>query len=146
MREVPGLKVFGPSDPARAAERLGVISFVMEGVPHGLVASILGYESAIGVRNGCFCAHPYLLQLLGVPEDRASYIRERIGAGDRSEVPGLVRASVGLQTSKDDLDRMVEMLLRITRGEYEGEYVLDRSTGLFFPRDFDLEVTSYLSL
>jgi cysteine desulfurase/selenocysteine lyase len=145
MREVPALRVFGPSDPARAGERLGVVSFIMEGVPHGLVASILGYEGAIGVRNGCFCAHPYLLQLLRVPQDGASYIRERISAGDRSEVPGLVRASVGLQTSKEDLDRLVEMLLTIARGEYEGEYVLDKSTGLFCPRGFDLEVMSYSS-
>jgi selenocysteine lyase/cysteine desulfurase len=145
MREIPGLKVFGPVGPARAAERLGVVSFGLEGVPHGLVASILGYEGAIGVRNGCFCAHPYLLHLLRIPEDRASYLRGRIGAGDRSEVPGLVRASVGLQTSKEDLDRLVEMLLRIARGEYEGEYMLDKSTGLYCPKGFDLELTSHFS-
>jgi cysteine desulfurase/selenocysteine lyase len=146
MREVPGLKVFGLSDPARAAERLGVVSFSLEGVPHGLVASILSYEGGIGVRNGCFCAHPYLLRLLHVPQDRASYVRERISAGDRSEVPGLVRASVGLQNTKEDLDRLVEALRVIARGEYEGEYVLDPNSGLYSPRGFDLEVTSHFSL
>jgi len=146
LTEVPRLRVFGLADPAKAQERLGVVSFAMDGIPDGLVASILSYEGGIGVRSGCFCAHPYVLCLLQVPEERAVYYRSRIAAGDRSEVPGLVRVSLGLHNTREDLDRLIDVLLTIARGEYEGEYVLDRSTGLFFPRDFDLEVTSYLSL
>jgi cysteine desulfurase/selenocysteine lyase len=144
--EVPGLTVFGPAEPASAAERLGVVSFTLDGTPHGLVASILSCEAGIGVRNGCFCAHPYLLQLLHVPQDRASYIRERINAGDRSEVPGLVRVSVGLHNCREDVDRLIEMLARISTGEYEGDYVLDRSTGLYGACEFDLGLASGFEL
>jgi cysteine desulfurase/selenocysteine lyase len=146
IQGVPGLKVFGPSDPADASERLGVVSFVLDGVPHGLVASILSYEGAIGVRNGCFCAHPYLLHLLHVPPERASYIRERIAAGDRSEVPGLVRVSLGLHNSKADVDRLIDMLLGICHGRCEGEYVADKSSGLYNPRGFDPGIESYFRL
>lgn len=138
--------MFGPAEPASAAERLGVVSFALDGIPHGLVASILSCEGAIGVRSGCFCAHPYLLRLLRVPEDRASYIRERIMAGDRSEVPGLVRVSVGLHNTREDLDRLVGMLKRISAGEYKGDYVLDRSTGLYSACHFDLRLASGFEL
>jgi len=57
-----------------------------------------------------------------------------------------VRVSLGLHNTREDLDRLIDVLLRIARGEYEGEYVLDKSTGLFCPRDFDLEVTFRFSL
>ena len=38
----------------------------VDGVPHALVAARLSAEYGIGVRHGCFCAHPYLLRLLGL--------------------------------------------------------------------------------
>jgi selenocysteine lyase/cysteine desulfurase len=46
---------------------LGVIPFNLEGRPVGLVAAVLGHESGIAVRSGCFCAQPYVSHLLGVP-------------------------------------------------------------------------------
>jgi selenocysteine lyase/cysteine desulfurase len=142
MKEVPVLRVFGLGDPARAHERLGVVSFAIDGIPDGFVASILSYEGGIGVRSGCFCAHPYVLLLLEVPEEMAGYYRTRIAAGDRSEVPGLVRVSLGLYNTKEDIDRLIEMLLRISRGQYAGNYVVDKSTGLYNPRGIDLRVES----
>lgn len=66
LQTVPGLRLYGDSDPARVDERVGVIPFNLDGVPHALVAAILGYEGGIGVRNGCFCAHPYVVHLLGL--------------------------------------------------------------------------------
>jgi cysteine desulfurase/selenocysteine lyase len=146
MREVPGLRVFGLADPARAHERLGVVSFAVEGIPDGLVASILSYEGGVGVRSGCFCAHPYVLLLLDIPEELAGYYRTRIAAGDRSEVPGLVRVSLGLYNTKEDIDRLIEMLLRISRGQYAGDYVVDKSSGLYDPRGFDLRPESHFRL
>jgi selenocysteine lyase/cysteine desulfurase len=64
LPEVPGIHILGDSDPSCAANRLGVIPFGLEGISHFKVASILGYEFGIGVRSGCFCAHPYILHLL----------------------------------------------------------------------------------
>jgi selenocysteine lyase/cysteine desulfurase len=39
-------------------ETLPVATFTVEGVPHALVAARLAAEEGIGVRYGCFCAHP----------------------------------------------------------------------------------------
>ena len=51
--------------PGAGVDRVGVIPFNVEGVSHGLVAAVLGYEHGIGVRSGCFCAQPYVAHLLG---------------------------------------------------------------------------------
>ncbi len=51
LMAIPGLRVYGDSDPANAANRLGVISLAMEGIPHFLLAAILSYEFGIGVRT-----------------------------------------------------------------------------------------------
>ena len=75
LRSVPSVTVLGNADPDDLADRLGVVSFVMEGVHHGLLASILANEWGIGIRNGCFCAHPYLLDLLRVGSAEAAATR-----------------------------------------------------------------------
>ncbi len=146
LMAIPGLRVYGDSDPANAANRLGVISLAMEGIPHFLLAAILSYEFGIGVRNGCFCAHPYLLHLLGVPHERAELIRENILHHDRREVPGLVRVSFGLYNRFEEIDYLVEALQRIQKGEYRGEYFQDIASGDFAPRGWQANYADYFSV
>src|SRR5262245_5643744 len=45
LHSVPGIRIYGESDPARGADRVGVIPFNLESCPDGLVAAILGHES-----------------------------------------------------------------------------------------------------
>ncbi len=146
LRDVPGIRIFGETDPARANEKVGVIPFNLDGVSHFLAAAILGYEGGIGVRSGCFCAHPYVIHLLQLPNDRTSRWREQMLAGDKSEMPGMVRASFGCYSNTDDVDRLVEMLHRIARGDYHGDYVLDRASGEYTPRGFHEPLEEYFLL
>ena len=60
-----------------------------------------------GVRHGCFCAHPYLLRLLGLSPSEVLAYREAVLTGDRRTIPGAVRASAGLSTTPADVDRLV---------------------------------------
>lgn len=133
LREVPGLTIFGDRDPTRAHTRLGVIPFNLDEVPHFLVAAILGYEFGIGVRNGCFCAHPYILHLLGLRGSEVDQVRNEMLAHDRSHMPGLVRVSFGLYNTVQEVDTLVDALQLITRGEYHGHYVQDRASGDYVP-------------
>ena len=68
-----GLAAHRRRAPARPrpprADTLPIATFVVEGVPHALVAARLSAEYGIGVRHGCFCAHPYLIRLLGLSAD-----------------------------------------------------------------------------
>jgi cysteine desulfurase/selenocysteine lyase len=136
---IQGLKVYGIQDPNRTVDRVGVIPLEIEGVNHGLVAAILSFEGAIGVRNGCFCAHPYILELLKVQNETYMRFRDRVLQGDRSLLPGLVRVSFGCYNNFEDIDRVAEMFERIIRHDYKGDYVLEKRTGSFFPRGFTLE-------
>jgi selenocysteine lyase/cysteine desulfurase len=68
LQPIPGLTVYGQSDPKGSREKVGVVPFNIDGLSHFLVTAILGYEFGIAVRNGCFCAHPYVVRLLQLPE------------------------------------------------------------------------------
>ena len=84
----------------------GVSTFTVDGMHHALVASILSAEYAIGVRHGCFCAHPYITHLLGVSIGEAHTIRERLRRGEHQEIPGAIRASFGIGTTVEHIDRL----------------------------------------
>lgn len=137
------VRIYGDQDVQNGHNRLGVIPFEVQGVSHFKVAAILGYEFGIGVRSGCFCAHPYILRLLNLSKGEAELTRKRILAGDKSEMPGLVRASFGLYNTKEDVDALVEALGRIGRGDYSGDYVQDTSTGEFVPQGWTPKFTNY---
>jgi cysteine desulfurase/selenocysteine lyase len=137
LNQLDGVKIYGSSDPNRLDDRLGVIAFEVTGMPHAKVAAILGFEAGIGVRNGCFCAHPYLLRMLNVTGDVYQAYKQRVLDHDRSELPGLVRASFGCYNTLEEVDALVEMLERVLCGDYAGDYALKKSTGEYFPRTFD---------
>lgn len=140
MAELDGVTLYGSRDPDRVEDRLGVLPFTVDGVPHGKVAAILSMEGAIGVRNGCFCAHPYVLQLLGVSDAEYRSYKRQVLKGDRSTLPGLVRVSFGCYNTVEEIDWLVEMLQRITAGDYEDDYVVDAPSGAYLPQDFDTSV------
>jgi selenocysteine lyase/cysteine desulfurase len=68
----------------------GIVIFTVDGYRPGLVAAVLSAEYGIGVRDGRFCAHP-LLARMGLPD-------------------GAVRASMGVNSSTDDVHRLIEAL------------------------------------
>ncbi len=136
MRRLPKVWIMGPSDPDQLAHRLGVISFAVEGLHHNLVAAILAYEHGISVRSGCFCAHPLIKSFLGVtPEQEASF-EQRIRKGDRSDVPGGVRVSIGLHNTREDVERFLAALEVIAAGTWRGDYQQDIMTGEYRPKGF----------
>ncbi len=146
LPEVPGISIYGDRRPENAAGRVGVIPFGLDGVSHFKVSAILGCEFGIGVRSGCFCAHPYILHLLGLSQVEARQVRQHMLAGDRSDMPGLVRLSFGLYNTTQDVDRLVEALVCIAEGKYTGEYVQERSSGEYQPRGWEPDLDQYLKL
>lgn len=116
-------------------DRIGVSTFSVKGMHHALAASVLSAEHAVGVRHGCFCAHPYITHLLGIKMEEAHAIRERLRRGEHSGIPGAVRASFGLGTTIDDIDRLVAGLHALLDKGPRLEYTQDRATGDFVPND-----------
>jgi cysteine desulfurase / selenocysteine lyase len=85
LAEVPGLRVFGPP---RGPDRVGPVSFELEGVHGHDVAEILD-RHGIAVRAGHHCAQPLM---------------------DRLGVAATARASFGVYTIHEEIDRLVEGL------------------------------------
>jgi selenocysteine lyase/cysteine desulfurase len=144
--EIPEVMIYGDRDPKSALSRLGVIPFRLKGMIHFKVAAILGHEFGIGVRSGCFCAHPYILHLLQVDHAEAEAVRQQMLAGDRSNMPGMIRASFGLYNTIEEVDALVDALNKIIHGEFTGEYIQDTSTGEFVPRGWEPAFDSYLNI
>jgi cysteine desulfurase / selenocysteine lyase len=146
LAKISEVHVYGDKDPGNAANRLGVIPLAVKNMMHFKAAAILGYEFGIGVRSGCFCAHPYILHLLGLTQQEAEDVRERMMANDRSDMPGLIRASFGLYNSYEDVDGLIEALTKIGRGEYKGTYTQDIATGEYHPAGWQPDFERYFSL
>ncbi len=143
LRKIKGLHLYGNPDPEGAASRLGVIPIEVDGMSHFLAASILGYEFGIGVRHGCFCAHPYLLNLMGVSDEDAGRVREDMLRRDRRQVPGLVRISFGLYNEVEEIDALLEALEKIIKGQYSGKYHQDKASGEFWPEGWKINLSDY---
>ncbi|KAB8143074.1 aminotransferase class V-fold PLP-dependent enzyme [Chloroflexia bacterium SDU3-3] len=139
LPEVPGIKIFGDTDPANAASRLGVVPFQIEGVDHRLIGAVLSSEYGIAVRSGAFCAQPYLRRLLNLSDDELS-------CEPTSKPVGLVRASVGLANTLEDVDALVAALHTIARGEHRGTYELDTHEGVFRAQGWQPRLEDYFDL
>lgn len=146
LSAIPGVKVYGDTNPTNAPDRLGVIPIQLETVNHFLAATVLGFEYGIGVRSGCFCAHPYILHLLGLSPQEAAEVRRRMLAGDKSEMPGLIRVSFGLYNTHEEVDYLLDALKHISIGDYYGTYLQERATGEYNPVDWQPDFADYFTL
>jgi selenocysteine lyase/cysteine desulfurase len=133
LQSIDRVRLLGAS-----ATDLPIATFVVEDVPHALVAARLSAEYGIGVRHGCFCAHPYLLRLLDLPDHEVAAYRDAVRHGDRRRMPGAVRASAGLSTSTADIDRFIDAVAAIAAGGLAPVgYDQDPHTGDFRPHTTD---------
>jgi selenocysteine lyase/cysteine desulfurase len=87
------------------ADRVGTVCFTIDGVSSTLVSAALSAEYGIGVRDGKFCAHPLVGHLLAdSPEATA------------------VRASLGLGTTREHVDRLVGAVRSLATNGLTTEY------------------------
>ncbi|MER7071122.1 aminotransferase class V-fold PLP-dependent enzyme [Terrabacter sp. NPDC000476] len=97
LEEVPGvelLSIFGDEH-----DRVGVVAFTIDGWDSSLVSQVLSVEHGIGVRDGKFCAHLLVDELLDDPW------------GERSTTA--VRASIGLGSTLEGVERLVAAVSRL---------------------------------
>jgi selenocysteine lyase/cysteine desulfurase len=132
---VDGVRLLGPG---LDTETLAIATFVVEGMHHALVAARLSAEWGIGVRHGCFCAHPYLIRLLGLSPTEVDAYRQQVQQGDHRFMPGAVRASCGISSTEQDIDVLVAALRQIAddgakKQSPSFEYVQDPRTGDYWP-------------
>ncbi len=108
LKDIPELILY---DDMNAEEKVSIVSFNMEGLKHNELAAILAREGGIAVRNGCFCAQPYIQRLLKMSdEDMKKYMN------DESLLrPGLVRISFGLYNDHNEIYLLAYLLKEISK-------------------------------
>lgn len=146
LAAIDGIKIYGSADPDHTLQRVGVVTFDLENLSHYLVAAILSFEGGIGVRNGCFCAHPYLFKLLNLSEYQAKKYQRAVMKGRKDNLPGLVRVSFGCYNNEDEVNWLAEMIERIVQGKYTGKYTQDPTSGEYWPDGYQINTKSYYSL
>jgi selenocysteine lyase/cysteine desulfurase len=109
LASVPGLRRLGSVQ----GDRLPVAAFVLDGVPHAAVAARLADGYGIGVRSGCFCAHPYLTRLFGLSDVEVAQFHEDARAERYDLLPGAVRVSCNRATSPADIALLGDALREI---------------------------------
>jgi selenocysteine lyase/cysteine desulfurase len=130
LRDIAGVHLLGPD---LDTVTLPVASFTIDGVSHALVAARLSAEFGIGVRHGCFCAHPYLVRLLGMRGASLESFRSMARAGERSALPGAVRASGGLTTTLEDVERLLLAISEIAATPAPAAYAQNERNGEWWP-------------
>jgi cysteine desulfurase / selenocysteine lyase len=136
LSKLDAVELYGPSKWLTDHDRVGVISFNVKDEYHAKVAAILSYEGGIAVRNGCFCAHPYIQRLLNISDEASAEYRDQINHGNRSKVPGLVRISFGIYNTQSEIDYFINVLTSIIEKRYIGRYKMDNHSGQIYADNF----------
>ena len=98
LKSIP--KVINYGDVENYSDRLGIAVFNIEDMYNAEVAKILSGFRAIAVRQGAFCAHPYIKRLLHLTDEEAtSYLTD-----SRCKMPGMIRASFGIYNTIDEVN------------------------------------------
>ena len=107
IRDIPNLILY---DDMKVEEKVSIISFNMEGLDHHELAAILAGEGGIAVRNGCFCAQPYVQRLLKISDEET----EKYLMDESLPRPGLVRISFGLYNDFNEIYLFANLLKSIS--------------------------------
>ena len=106
LEKIPFIKLYCRSS---ICNKVGIIPFNIESIPHNVIANILSDEGGIAVRSGCFCAQPYVQKILNINEEEIKkYMKD-----DNYPKRGMVRISFGLYNNYSEVDKLLNLLYKI---------------------------------
>ncbi len=124
LNNIDGVIIYGEHD-STTCERAGAVSFNIRDIEHGLTAAALNDYFNMAVRNECFCAHPYVREMITEAlaeeeEELTDEELERLADLHR----GMVRASFGIYNTKEDADVLADAVRQIAanRSFYQDNY------------------------
>lgn len=132
LRDIDRVKMLGPQT---AKDRVAVASFTIEGWSPAALATALNMEHGAAVRHGCFCAHPYFFELLGL---QAGPFAEAIRNGASTSgpgVPGAVRASIGVYNTPAEIDALLLGVGDLAKREPDSGYAWKPDEERWHPLD-----------
>ena len=147
IKQINGVVIYGETN-CEVCPRAASISFNVRGMDHGLVAAILNDYHNIAVRNECFCAHPYVKEMI---IEELEYSREQIEELEIDAMfkvkAGMVRASFGIYSTDRDINALVTALDDIVnnKDEYAKLYNLTEN-GIYKHKSFTPEISEIFNV
>ena len=147
MKNIPDVIIYGETNSEKCS-RAGSISFNIKEMHHGLVAAVLNDYFNIAVRNECFCAHPYVKEL--ILDDMLDAVTDILDDELESKyklIAGMVRASFGIYNQPEDVDALMNALQEIVsrKNEFSQLYHVDE-TGNYVHNTFRMEIENNFSV
>jgi selenocysteine lyase/cysteine desulfurase len=135
MKKIRGLHILAEEHE----ERLGSISFYVDGLHYNLLVRLLNDMYGVQVRGGCACAGTYGHYLLDVSYEKSHNITQKITFGDLSEKPGWVRMSVHPTMTNAEIEYILDAIEVIAGSfrKYLDDYQYNRSKNEFYHRNQD---------
>ena len=142
MPKIPQLHILADN----IHQRLGIISFYLEGVHFNLAVKLMNDRFGIQVRGGCACAGTYGHFLLDVSHDQSRHITDLINFGDLSQKPGWIRLSLHPTMTNDELYYILDAInqVRINHKEWGLDYIYNNKTNEFRHTDEPEDKTIYV--
>ncbi|EJO5346306.1 aminotransferase class V-fold PLP-dependent enzyme [Clostridium botulinum] len=111
IAQIPDVTIYSSKD--MSDPRVAIIPFNIKGIHHSITAEILSKEFGIAVRNGCFCAQPYVQKILNIPKEKiGSYANDPM-----SKRPGIVRLSFGMYNDIYEINLLIMAINKIVKNK-----------------------------
>jgi selenocysteine lyase/cysteine desulfurase len=137
LNNVQNINILAPQH----RERLGIISFYIDGLHYNLGVKLLNDRFGIQTRGGCSCAGTYGHYLLHVDEEKSHLLTNKITAGDLIEKPGWIRMSIHPTTTTEEIQYVCHSIKQLAENheEWALDYSYNRMTNEFSHKDASLQ-------
>ncbi len=121
LQQIPNVNLLA----SEFTDRLGVISFNIEGLPHNLGVKILNDRFGIQTRGGCSCAGTYGHILLGIDQHKSHQIIKEIENGNEANKPGWIRLSLHPTTSNAEVAYVINAIRKLAahHKDWQKDYI-----------------------
>jgi selenocysteine lyase/cysteine desulfurase len=144
---VRDILIYGETDVSQC-RRTGAISFNLKRLHHAFTAAVLNDYFNISVRNECFCAHPYVREMVthSLAEEALDLSDEELQTlADLHK--GMVRASFGVYNTKKDVEALAAALHDIsTRRDFYQQHYLQLPNGDYQHKTFRFDHAALFSV
>lgn len=132
FEQIPGMVVLA----GQVKERIGAVSFYIEGIHYNLVVQLLNDLYGIQTRGGCSCAGTYGHYLLHLDQETSRKAVNTVLAGDQSFRPGWVRLSVHPTFTDQEVIEICDAIEHIAHNweTYADEYHYEKGSNRFIHR------------
>lgn len=129
LGSIPNLNILAPQHK----DRLGVVSFYIDGLHYNLGVKLLNDRFGIQTRGGCSCAGTYGHYLLHVDQEMSHYLTDKITAGDLIQKPGWIRMSIHPTTTNAEIRYVCESIKAMAENheEWAKDYKYNSATNEF---------------